>query len=145
MKQLALIVVVFSFVLSVVANDYSKYCFDKNFSFSGYKFQMTYDFDAKTLNYDLIYCMDSKYIYKSTIDSLSKKFTINSDELHIIKNIYKPSHFLMLNGEKFCPMVLDNILRYWVERSDHKVFHVPMLTSPSLTSSYHKMVGRSIE
>ncbi|CAH6722120.1 hypothetical protein CLIB1444_08S02322 [[Candida] jaroonii] len=122
----------------VLANDISKYCYSRH-PFSGYKFQL--EISPNKSNYTLIYCRDNKFIYRSTVKSLSEPFRIGGNNLTITKfsSNFLPNKLsgnLLLNGEFLCPLLSDNLMNSWLEINTRSL-HIPLLTSPPINSKYY--------
>lgn len=122
----------------IFASDVSKFCYSK-LPFTGYKFQL--EISPNNSRYSLIYCRDNKFIYRSTVDSLSQPFRIGGNNLTITKfsNNFLPNKLLgnlMLNGEYLCPLLSDNLMGSWLEFNKRKL-NIPILTSPPINSKYY--------
>lgn len=123
----------------VYCSDQSRYCYNK-IPFSGYRFQIEI---SEKYQYNLIYCIDNKLIFKSTIASLTQNFTNGENQYTILQketNLF-PNRLLgslLLNGEFLTPLLSDNYLRSWIEITHDlkSVLHIPVLTSPKLDSKY---------
>lgn len=126
----------------VLGSDLSRYCFTKP-PFTGFKFELEI---SLSIRYNLIYCNDNKLIFKTSLDSLSRNFTIGHDELAIFKTSdtvlpNKLAGTLVVNNLILSPLMTDNLFKSWIEVKGFKrILHVPVLTTPKLDdkhSSFH--------